>query len=294
MPPDLTLADPGTRDALMHSIQSCVPDATLLPIGLETLRLADPGRAHDLPEVILQARERSRINDTYVYDLDVYEPGGALVEQWRGLRLQAVRKLDGSGPWLPVLLGPYLERNAEPMVGAGISIAVAPVGTPAGALLHRDRGALALSGSSRGPAGTGDVPYLATSAAVPVTISSPAAGISFALAGGRLLGGAVEVAAPGQAEELAAWLGTDGFTLARRLADRGESIQAAVARVKGAVESLRASGQARGPVSEAAGNWPEGWTVLQSGDMTMASFATTLQQVDSPVVFTLLARTSAS
>ena len=128
----------------------------------------------------------------------------------------------------------------------------------------------------------------------PQLASSPAAGISFALAGGRLLGGAVEVAAPGQAEELAAWLGTDGFTLARRLADRGESIQAAVARVKGAVESLRASGQARGPVSEAAGNWPEGWTVLQSGDMTMASFATTLQQGDSPVVFTLLARTSAS
>jgi enediyne polyketide synthase len=71
-------------------------------------------------------------------------------------------------------------------------------------------------------------------------------------------------------------------------------MQAAVARVKGAVESLRASGQAPGPLSEAAGNWPDGWAVLRSGDLTMASFATTIKQVDSPVVFTLLARTAAS
>jgi enediyne polyketide synthase len=294
MPPDLTLADPGTRDALMHSIQSCVPDATLLPVGLESLRLADPGRVRDLREVIFQARERSRINDTYVYDLDVYEPGGQLVEQWRGLRLQAVRKLDGTGPWLPVLLGPYLERNVEPMTGTGIRMAVVPVGTAAVALLQHDRSALALTGSSRGAGGTGDGLGLAAAADAPVSVSSSAAGIAFALAGGRLAGGAVELAAAvGQADELAMLLGAEGFALARRLADRGESLPVAVARVKGAVESLRVSGQVPGPLSEGAGTWPDGWAVLHSGDLTVASFATTLQQVDSPVVFTIAARKAA-
>ena len=34
---DLVLADPGTRDAMMHTLQCCVPDATLLPAGIEAL-----------------------------------------------------------------------------------------------------------------------------------------------------------------------------------------------------------------------------------------------------------------
>ncbi len=33
---------PGHRDAVMHAIQCCVPDATLLPQGIERLYLADP------------------------------------------------------------------------------------------------------------------------------------------------------------------------------------------------------------------------------------------------------------
>ncbi len=90
--------------------------------------------------VVLHARERSRDNDTYVYDLDVYEQAGGLLEQWLGLRLQAVRKLDGSGPWLPVLLGPYLERNVEPVLGTGIAVAVSPIGTPAAVLLPPGQG----------------------------------------------------------------------------------------------------------------------------------------------------------
>ena len=52
------LADPGTRDALMHSIQCCVPDATLLPAGIEALYLADPTTVPS--EVTLHARERWR------------------------------------------------------------------------------------------------------------------------------------------------------------------------------------------------------------------------------------------
>jgi enediyne polyketide synthase len=295
MPPDLTLADPGTRDALMHSIQSCVPDATLLPVGIETLRLVEPGRARNLPQVILHARERSRVNDTYVYDLDVYEPSGGLLEQWLGLRLQAVRKLDGTGPWLPVLLGPYLERNVEPLLGTGIAVAVSPIGIPAAAaLLQRDRGALALSGPSwRSGEPQGNQEDAAPPGG-PMIISSDAAGIAFAVAGDRPVSGAVELAWPRPGEDLAALLGADGLALARRIAAaRGESLAVAVARVRGATESVRRSGRLPGPLTEATGTWPDQWVVLRSPGATMASFATRLQSAASPVVFTILAEKTA-
>jgi enediyne polyketide synthase len=213
-----------------------------------------------------------------------------VVEQWRGLRLQAVRKLDGTGPWLPVLLGPYLERKVEPVLGTGIRVAVSPTGAPVAAqLLQRDRGALALSGPSWVPGGTVGSQDADAAASGPVVITSQAAGLAFAVASDRQVSGAVEVADPRPDEEAVALLGTDGLALARRLADRGESFPVAVARVYGAMESLRRSGQGPGLVTDVAGTWPGQWVVLRSGGMMIASFATRLLSVASPVVFTILA-----
>ena len=45
LPAELQLGDPGARDAFMHAIQSCVPDATLLPAGVERLYAARPEAA---------------------------------------------------------------------------------------------------------------------------------------------------------------------------------------------------------------------------------------------------------
>ncbi|HEY6315311.1 MAG TPA: SDR family NAD(P)-dependent oxidoreductase [Streptosporangiaceae bacterium] len=110
LPGELLLGNPGTRDAFMHAIQCCVPNATLLPAAVERLYPADP--AGRLEQVVLTATERHRVGDTYTYDLDVCAPDGRIVERWEGLRLQAVRKNGGHGPWIPALLGPYLERQA--------------------------------------------------------------------------------------------------------------------------------------------------------------------------------------
>ena len=114
LPGELLLGNPGTRDAFMHAIQCCVPNATLLPAAVERLYPADP--AERLEQVILTATERHRAGDTYTYDLDVCAPDGRIVERWEGLRLQAVRKTEGRGPWIPALLGPYLERQAAELL----------------------------------------------------------------------------------------------------------------------------------------------------------------------------------
>ncbi|MGW3161271.1 polyketide synthase dehydratase domain-containing protein, partial [Streptomyces sp. NPDC001089] len=129
LPGTLLLADPGMRDALMHGNQVCVPDATLLPSGIE--RLYPMAGGEDLPELVRYcATERHRDGDTYVYDIAVRTPDGAVVERWEGLTLHAVRKSDGSGPWVAPLLGSYLERTLEEVLGAHIDVAVEPV--PAG------------------------------------------------------------------------------------------------------------------------------------------------------------------
>ncbi|HEX6521296.1 MAG TPA: type I polyketide synthase [Streptosporangiaceae bacterium] len=291
LPPDLVLADPGTRDALMHSIQCCVPDATLLPAGIERLRLADPGRAADLPQVTLHARERSRSGDTYLYDLDIYDPSGDVVEQWQGLRLQAVRKQDGSGPWVPALLAPYLERNVEPALSGGLRTAIYPDDAPLdGTESRRQQTAKALSCALGRPA---EVSYrpdgMPLVEDVQVT-ASHGAGITFAVASHRRVACDVEVAATRSDEEWADLLGPDGLALARMLSSgRGESLSVAATRVWGAIETLRKTGHATITLADASGPEAGRWVVLSSGSDRIASFVTNLHRISDPVVFTMLA-----
>jgi enediyne polyketide synthase len=291
LPPDLVLADPGTRDALMHSIQCCVPDATLLPAGIERIHLADPGRVADLEQVTLHARERSRDGDTYLYDLDVYDPAGEVVEQWRGLRLQAVRKQDGSGPWVPALLGPYLERNVEPVLGGGLSTVIYPNEAPVdGTEARRRQTAKALSGALGEET---EVAYrpdgMPLVEGVQVT-SAHGAGVTFSVASQRRVGCDVELAATRSDEDWDALLGADGLELARLLASgRGEGLSVAATRVWGAIECLRKIGHATVTLTDASGPETGRWVVLNSGSARIASFTTSLHKATEPVVFSMLA-----
>jgi len=72
------LADAGTRDAVMHAIQACVPDATLLPQGIEKLYLSTQDD-QDTGFVVMDARERFQDGDSYCYDVEVRSPSGTLV-----------------------------------------------------------------------------------------------------------------------------------------------------------------------------------------------------------------------
>jgi enediyne polyketide synthase len=275
----------------MHSIQCCVPDATLLPAGIERLRLADPGSVADLAQVTLHARERSRSGDTYLYDLDVYDPAGNVVEQWRGLRIQAVRKQDGSGPWVPALLGPYLERNVEPALGGGLRTAIYPDEAPLdGTESRRRQTAKALSGALGRPT---EVAYrpdgMPLVEGMQVT-ASHGAGVTFAVASQRRVSCDVELATTRSDDEWASLLGPDGLALARLLASgRGESLSLAATRVWGATECLRKTGHATITLADASGPEAGRWVVLSSGGARIASFTTSLHGVTEPVVFTMLA-----
>jgi enediyne polyketide synthase len=286
----LVLADPGTRDAMMHTLQACVPDATLLPAGIERLQLTDPAAGQDLDEVRLHATERLRNGDTYVYDLDVRTTDGRLVERWTGLRLQAVRKQDGSGPWIPSLLGPYLQRRTEEILPRELRVGIHPdTEGPAKGVKARRRYAAAAVRTALGtdtavryrPDGKPETD--GTSISV-----SHGAGQTIAVGAGLPVGCDMEPVVERSADDWAGLLGAESFALAVLLAEEnGEDLATAATRVWGAVECLRKTGHARVELVAAGSPRPDRWVLLRSGRATVATFVTAVRQSTEPVVFAL-------
>ncbi|MGP3632792.1 type I polyketide synthase [Streptomyces sp. 24-1644] len=290
LPGTLLLADPGMRDALMHGNQVCVPDATLLPSGIE--RLYPMAAGEDLPELVRYcATERHRDGDTYVYDIAVRTPDGTVVERWEGLTLHAVRKSDGSGPWVAPLLGPYLERTLEEVLGTRLDVAVEP--DPADAedsrtgrraataravqralgesvkVRYRPDGRPELDGTRRLSAAHGPGMTLGVVASTTVACD-------------------IE---PVTARDPAVWeglLGEHGDLSALVAKETGESPDTSATRVWTAVECLRKAGLLAGAPLTLAPQTRPGWVVLTAGGLRIATFVTTLRHVGEPVVFAFL------
>ena len=291
-PAELVLGDPGSRDVYMHAIQCNVPDATLLPAGIEQLHPADALAAAAGGSLTLHALERSREGDTYIYDLDVLDEAGAVVEAWRGLKLQAVRKLDGSGPWLALLLGPYLERRTAEAVGSALRCVVRPdePGAVRDGRGSRRRATAEALGWAAGrevrvhyrPDGRPESAGLEISA-------SHGAGVTFVVTGDVPTACDVEEAAQRPEREWADLLGSEGFALARTLAAQtGEGLAVSATRVWGAVECLRKAGRVLTEPLTADGPGPDRWVYLRSGGARIAGFATRLHGRVEPAVFTVL------
>ncbi|WP_262403127.1 polyketide synthase dehydratase domain-containing protein [Actinomadura sp. CNU-125] len=294
LPGRLLLGDPGMRDALMHGNQVCVPDATLLPTGIERLwPVAD--RAPGATGLRYCATERERHGDTYVYDIAVRGADGRVVERWEGLRLQAVGRSDGQGPWAAPLLGPYLERAVEEVLGVRAAIVVEP--HPAGGVAGRDdrRTVTALAaGRAAGrrvgvryrPDGHPEVDGEKTVSA------SHGPGLTLCVTADGPAACDVESVA----EPPGGWDGLLGphRALADLLArERSEDADVAATRVWTAVECLQKAGMPQDApltASAPAAGVPDrsGWAVLASGDLRVATFATTVRGVTGPVVFAVL------
>jgi len=289
---DMLLADPGSRDTMMHAIQCCVPDATLLPEGVERLWLADRSTL-DVPWLQLDARERFQDGDSYVYDLDITDPSGEPVERWEGLRLRAVAKKDGSGPWVPSLLGPYLVRALEQRLPGATPVVVVepdPRERPAGDAVagRRAQTATALSRALGRPVevryrgdGRPEVDCASVSA-------SHGAGVTLAVAGSGTLACDVEVVTKRSDQDWADLLGPDPAQL-RGLLQREAADSGAVAgtRVWSALECVRKTGSlVQALTLDSVG--PAGSVQLSAGRARIATWVTGLAGRPEPVVFAVL------
>jgi enediyne polyketide synthase len=288
---ELLLGNPGTRDAFMHAIQCCVPNATLLPAAVERLYPADP--ADRIERVTLYATERHRVGDTYTYDLDVCAPDGRIVERWEGLRLQAVRKTDGHGPWVPALLGPYLERQVAELLAHQPRCVVEP--DPAtgavGLDSRRRQTTIAVSRMLERPvvvSHRGDGKPEITADGINVS-ASHGAGVTLAVAGPDRVSCDAEAVRDRTTEDWRALLDAGQFALAELIQrERGEEFSVAATRVWGAVECLRKIGRAVvGPIVFGYSR-PDGWVRLDSGQAQIATFLTRLRDEPHPIVFTIL------
>ena len=122
LPAGLVLGDPAARDATIHAIQSCVPHATILPIGVERL---EPCVSKVPGPWLVNARERSHEGNSFVYDVEVTTVDGVIIERWEGMNLQVVETGLPGDEWVVPLLGPYIERRLHDFhAGSFISVAV--------------------------------------------------------------------------------------------------------------------------------------------------------------------------
>jgi enediyne polyketide synthase len=115
LPPQLLLGDATIRDAAIHALQGCVPQATVLPAGIDSIELFAPVEG----ETIVVAHETARHADGFAYDVDLTAPDGRLFERWRGLRLQIVARRERVDDLAPALWGPFLERELSVTVRVG-------------------------------------------------------------------------------------------------------------------------------------------------------------------------------
>jgi enediyne polyketide synthase len=295
LPARLVLGDPGLRDALMHGNQVCVPDATLLPSGIDRLV---PGGDRLRGDEMLRycATERSRDGDTYVYDIALRDSGGAVVERWEGLRLRAVRKNDGRGPWLPSLLGPYLERGAGDLTGARVAVTVEPRQDDADPGWRHRRGEVTAVAAGRSLGRPVTLRHRPDGRPEPVdgmTISAAhTAGLTLCVAAAGTTACDAEAVRHRSESDWQGLLGAHAV-LAGLLADGGaESYDAAATRVWTAIECLRKAGvSVQAPLAVLPGD-RAGWSVLASGPLRIATLVARVHELVEPVAFAVLSEES--
>ena len=287
LPTNLILGDPGARDAAIHAVQACVPHARLLPIGIDRLVLgqADPAAAK-----LVHATERSRHADLFVYDLEVSDFEGRVLERYEGLRLRRVEGIIGQGQWPVPLLGTYVERRIEELLpGAPISIAIqdSPDDSRSARSDHAIRRVL---GSTVTIQRRSDgKPEVAGDSKVAISLSHTGP-LTMAVAGPRPIGCDIEQSL---SRPYAVWRGLlrkDGFALARILArESGEDEATAATRVWAAMECLTKAGSMLDAPLVSESFMSDGWALLRSGSNTIATFAARVRGVENQVVLAVLA-----
>ena len=268
LPDRLVLGDPGARDAAIHGIQACIPHATLLPVGVE--RVVSRALATDVP-LLLAARERSRLGDEFVYDLELLTLDGALCERWEGLKLRAVDRIAPPGSWSAALLAPYVERRLQEILpGSRLQVALERSGDGA-APRHRPDGKPEAADGSR-------------------ISRAHAGGLVLGVSGDGRIGCDLERVIGRAAEVWLGLLGAERFRLAELIArERSEGLDAAATRVWAAVECLVKAGAPQDAplvLEEAAG---DGWLLLRAGELRIGTLLAPVRELAGPAALAVLA-----
>jgi enediyne polyketide synthase len=282
LPADLRLGDPSVRDAAVHAIQASIPHATVLPVRVRRIvpgLLVGPGPWQ------VRGYQRGQEGKSLVWDLEIFDHQGELVETWQGLELQVVKQ--GQPPVMaPPLLRPYLERRlAELLTKAPAALVERCVNCS-----DSDRRDRSLSAARRLLPGA-DVswrpdgkPELAGGA----VSFSHCDDLVLVVAGDEQLGCDLEKVKPRSRQSWSDLLLARRLPLAEQIAERaGEDTDVAATRVWTVMESLKKAGAMPDTplvLEEIAG---DGWTLISAGSLACATGRLTVAGCDRPLVIGL-------
>ncbi|MBE9105834.1 SDR family NAD(P)-dependent oxidoreductase, partial [Nostoc cf. edaphicum LEGE 07299] len=287
LPTQLVLSDPAARDAAVHALQACIPHATLLPISVERLELS--GFPSTSPQFVY-AKERWHDGDIFIYDLEILDRSGQILERWDGLQLKVIQPREPENPWVESLLGPYLERRIRELVPGGDLAVIVDCDPQVERRVRSDRAIQQAIGSKvpiwRRPDGK---PEVAGCQQVSV---SHAEALTIAVASKGPIGCDVEPVVP---RPVCVWqdlLSVERFKLAEIIhQQKGEDQNIAATRVWAAIECLKKAGAIESAplilINSTTGN---DQVLLESGDLVICTFDISVQTFAQKLVFAVLLR----
>jgi enediyne polyketide synthase len=279
LPAEFVLGNPAARDAALHAIQACIPHRRILPTGIERMVI----RRNESGARFVRAKERLRDGNNFIYDVEVTDARGEVVERWDGLRLRAVEVMPSREAWPDALLSPYLERRLEELADAGAPVRVAlerglreERPTNSDAVLQQALGKTARIW--RRPDGK------------PVFLGeediSAAHANDFTLAVASAGGTACDLEEVATRTD-AVWcdlLGEEKFKLVERIArERVESVDAASTRLWMAMECMKKIGRPSKSPLVLESNAADGWTLLRSGTIIISTCVVAVRGMKSPL-----------
>jgi enediyne polyketide synthase len=318
-PSSFVLGDPGARDASLHGIQACIPHQRILPAGVERIVILDtkPGLR------FVHARERFRQGNTFIYDFVVTNSRGKVVEQWTGLELRAIENLSRREAWPRALVGPYLERRLEELVASPcVSVALdhawerrrlGGVFQPKNVKDSAAAGQRSQSDTTLFLSAAGER-AAASDAAIQRALGKPArvwrrpdgrpvtcgpGGIStahqqtltLAIAGKGQVACDLETVTERSDSAWLGLLGKERLELAARIARvRPEALGAAATRLWTAFECLRKAGLPPEAPLVLEATTEDGWVVLRSGMLLIASCVVAIAALKEPLAFAIALR----
>jgi enediyne polyketide synthase len=270
LPGRTVLGDPGARDAAIHAIQACVPQVALLPVGVERVTGSLNGQAGEL---FVHAQERERYTGGFVYDVELTDGEGRLQERWERLHLRTITGTDFKGPWPKGLLTPYVERRLLELVpGAAVSVVFERDQAVQGRAARRDRSTRAIEralGSCGMIRRTNGKPEACDGRDVSTSHSGD---LTMAVAGHAPVGCDLELVVTRSPKIWSNMLGVDRFKLAEVISrEAQETLDVAATRVWTAIECLKKAGAGTGAPLVFGGAAIDGWLLLASGELKVAS-----------------------
>ncbi|HEY6968103.1 MAG TPA: SDR family NAD(P)-dependent oxidoreductase [Candidatus Angelobacter sp.] len=281
--PELVAGDPASRDAALHSVQACIPHKTILPVGIDSIRVS---ASWTRDRATVHAIERLHDDNNFIYDLTMKDADGRDCEHWQGLHLRAVAPIPALQSWPTGLIAPYLERKLAELLPWSewkialtrdpdyVHAALTHIIGPGAKLKHRPDGQPEIAGYSNfrvSLSHSGDLTLMA--------LANDPVGCDMEPVIGR---------------EPAMWnglLGQEHFSLAELLVEKSKlSPAVAATHIWTLKESLRKSGANLDRCPDLESARADGWLLFSDAQFAAATWHVRIQGADSEFCFGFVVR----